>query len=154
MRCLVAPTFRSHLSWSFLSMRSRNGNRFAAVHNMKRCEFRAPVRECIERMRPLGELRSAFLFSSRSDKIHRKVSSADWMLRSACPSPYGWYGDDRIFQPYMASHVEVVRLQVLFCSVGAFGQSFLRELSVVLADLRPFPLAYPHFRLVSRNFSY
>ena len=39
-------------------------------------------------------------------------------------------------QPYITSPVEEVRLQVLLCSVGAFGQFVLRELSLVLADLR------------------
>ena len=39
-------------------------------------------------------------------------------------------------QPYITSPVEEVRPQVLLCSVGAFGQSVLRELSVVLADLQ------------------
>ena len=36
-------------------MRSRNGNRLSAVHNMKRCEFRARGREGIKRMSDLLE---------------------------------------------------------------------------------------------------
>ena len=35
-------------------------------------------------------------------------------------------------QPYITSPVEEVQLQVLLCSVGAFVQSVLCELSVVL----------------------
>ena len=45
-------------------------------------------------------------------------------------------------QTYITSPVEEVRLQVLLCSVGAFGQSVLRELSMVLAatEVIPCPL--------------
>ena len=42
-------------------------------------------------------------------------------------------------QPYITSPVEEVQLQVLLCSVGAFGQSVLKELSMVFAATEGIP---------------
>ena len=42
-------------------------------------------------------------------------------------------------QPYITSPVVEVRLQVLLSNVGAFGQSVLRELSIVLAATEDIP---------------